>query len=423
MSTATAGSSIASAPAAPTGPVPAMPKGPGAPAPIATVGELIGKAFDKPAPPAPEVVRAPAASVPIAPTPTPAPAPAAAKPAEAPAEPVVSPKSLLPKKTAAKAPESPAASAAPDEFDRFTLPDTASDEQKSHFTELKRISREQKAKLKELESKVNAPSTPTAEVERLRAEHKAATDRLAQLDLKSHPEFQRQYALPKTAAVTEAAQILTDWGKTGVDLEGLLGKSRKDFSTAVADLTKDLNPMDATLVQTRMNDAFRIAGEERTALANGTQLRERINQQTEAQARQTFAEVSDNLGPMGEFLVTLDTPDGANEAERQEIATYNQAVSGLRQNVEKTVFGPTNEKQMAMLARKGGTLDFILQHAVPRMERTYASLVQEHAAMARELAALKGTKGSGPLTGDPTKGGAQKQSTEDMIAATFRGGR
>src|SRR4029079_2674225 len=122
------------------------------------------------------------------------------------------------------------------------------------------------------------------EVERLKAEHKALSDKMALIDVASTPDFQRQYTLPKTKAVAEASEVLAYSGKEGVDVNALLGKDRKNFSAAVAELTKDLNPMDATTVQTALRDAYRISTEEKAALANSSQLREQIRQRTEAQA-------------------------------------------------------------------------------------------------------------------------------------------
>lgn len=420
MSTATAGSSIASAPS-PMSPVPPMPKGPAPAAPSPSVADRIASTYEKPAPLPPEQVRPPSSM----PTKAHTPAPEAPKPpepvkaTEKPAEVPAAPKTLLPKKSAVKPAEQPKEGPA-DEFDRFQLPATASEEHQSQFTELKRVSRDQRAKLKELEARVNAPTTPTAEVERLRAEHKSATDRLAQLDLQSHPDFQRQFVHPKTKAIAEVSEILAYSGKEGFDVNGLLGKDRKNFSASVAELTKDLNPMDATTVQTALRDAYRIAGEEKAALANSSTLRDQIRQQTEAQARQAFAEVSDNLGAVGDFLVAVETSEGATAEEKAADALYNQNIAGLRQRVEKTVFGPTDEKKMSLLAWKAGVLDHLTEQGVPRMERAYQTLVQEHAAMAKELAALKGTRGSGPVAGDPSKNGGNKQSTEDMIAQTYR---
>ncbi len=362
--------------------------------------------------------------MPKAPTPPTPAAPVATDPKAAATPPVEppkpEPKSLLPRKTATPKVETPAP-AGDDPFEKFALPDTAPEEQKGQFTELKRIAREQKQRLKELEGKVNAPVVPTAELEKLRAEHKAAMDRIAVLDLQSHPDFKRQFQEPKTKALAEVNEILTYSGKEGVDLAGLLGKDRKAFSAAVTEMTKDLNPMDATTVQTALRDAYRLTGEEKAALANSGELRTKMQQQAESQTRQVFDEVSANLGPIGEFLVTLDVPDGATAEEKQEIADYNQSVTGIKSHVEKTVFGPTNEKSMAVLGWKAGTLDFLLNKGIPRMEKTYASVLSENEALRRELAAVKGVKGGGPISGDPGKGGGAKKTNDQLVAEAFRG--
>lgn len=373
------------------------------PTPIPSVESKVAAAF-KTEPPPP---------MPKAPTP-PAPKAPEAKVDPVKADPPKAPPTLLPKKTP-PAPPAPEA----DPFEKFSLPETAPEEQRSQFTELKRISREQHKRIKEFETKANAPAVPTAELEKLRTEHKAALDRLAVVDLQSHPDFKRQFHEPKSKALAEVAEILTYSGKEGVDLPSLLAMDRKSFSNKVTELTKDLNPMDATSVQSALRTAYGLSVDEKSALSKAGELSTKLQQQSEAQARQAFDEVSSNLGPLGEFLVTLDVPDGATAEEKTEIEDYNRSVSGIRQNVEQTVFGKTNEKSMAVLGWKGATLDFLLSKGIPRMEKNYSALVESHNALAAELAAIKGAKGSGPIAGDPSKGGGTAQTTEQMVAAAF----
>lgn len=416
MSTATA--PVAPTTSAPVPPLPNAPTPPPARTPQESIQSKIAAAFQKPDVVPPVVApKAPAAKE----TPVPA-TPETPKTPEAKVEPVKP--TLLPRKKA-EAPATPAPSNEPDPDAKFgDLPETAPAEQRAQWTELKKASRERLARIKELESKVNAPVVPTAEVERLRAEHKAAMDRLAVLDLQSHPDFKRQYEQPKTKALAEVQEILAYSGKEATDVPAILSKNRKDFSAAVTELTKDLNPMDATTVQTALRDAYRISAEERTALANGGELRAKLQQQAEAQARQAFEEVSSNLGPIGEFLVPLDVPAGAPAEEVAEITDYNNTVANMRQHVEKTVFGPTNEKSMAVLGWKASTLDFLLNKGIPRMEKTYSSVVAERDALARELAAMKGVKGGGPIAGDPAKGGTpgKQLSMQEKIDAARAAG-
>ncbi len=389
-----------------------VPSGKDAPAtPPASIESKVAAAF-KTEPPPP---------MPKAPTPPPNPAtPATPKVETKPAE-VVPPKAevkpaptLLPKKTPVAAPPTTEA----DPFEKYSLPETAPEEQRSQFTELKRISRAQHKELADLKAKVNAPTLPAPEVEKLRSEHKAALDRLAVLDLQSHPDFKRQYSEPKTKALAEVAEILSFSDKGQVDLNGLLGKDRKTFSAEVTKLTEGLNPMDATTVQTALRDAYRVSQDEKVALTKAGELSQNLARQSESQAKQAFEEVSSNLGPLGEFLVTLDMPEGATAEERTEIEDYNASVSNMRQNVEKTVFGRTDEKGMAVLGWKAGTLDFLLSKGIPRMEKNYAALVQSHAALTAELAAIKGAKGSGPVSGDPSKTSTAK-TTDQMVQEAF----
>ena len=87
------------------------------------------------------------------------------------------------------------------------------------------------------------------------------------------------------------------------------------------------------------------------------------------------------------------------------------------------MFGKTDERGLATLGWKGATLDFLLSHGVPRMEKEFSRVVAERNAFAKELAAVRAAKGSGPIAGDPGKSGEAKKTTEQMIAEAYRGQR
>lgn len=396
-----------------TPPAPAAPAAPATPqAPAQRMGRsgpvfpdvsaAAAKAFAEPsAPPTPEPAKAEAPAIP------------AKTEAKAP------PPSLLPKKTVK--PDTTPAEPAPeaDPFEKFSLPDNSPPEKVSQFTELKRIAREEAKQRKQLTAEIEAlkkqPPTVanTAELDRLKAERQELLDKLAVVDLKSHPDFKRQYDIPRTEALAAAKEVLDFSSKGDIDLAALLTKPLKDFNATVSELTKEMDPMSANTVQMELRRAYKLSVDEKNALAKSGELSTQLQQKAQAQSRQAFEEVAKNLGPMGEFLEPLEADEGASAEEKAEVESYNQAVSTIRQQAEQAVFGRMDEKSMAMLAFKAATLDHMMTRGVPRMNKTYEQLLQSHQALTNELAAIKGKKSPGAPVGVPS-GTPKAPSTAGM---------
>lgn len=357
--------------------------------------------------------------------------PATPTPTEFPA-----PKSKLLDALAKKEAPPPAAPAEeiPGPEDALSLPDDASPEKKSQFTQMKtmmkQLRRDIAAKEKLLETK--AAPAEQKELETLKAERKILSDRLAVLDVQNHPDFRKQFIVPRDAAIAEAKEVLSyTAGKEGTDLPAILAKNPKDFAAAVAELTKDMNGMDAGTVQTAMRTAYKLQAESQQQMARASELAQQLSATSSMRQKEAFNEISAKLGPIGEVLVTLDIPSDAPAEEKQAIAEYNRSVSEVKANAERLAFGEMDAKGAASLAWKGATLDFLLNHGMPRIEREYKALLTSHNQMAAELQAIKTARspGSAPPVGDPAtppKTSAppgSRQSINDLVKATFAGAR
>lgn len=334
-------------------------------------------------------------------------------------------KTSLLSKAAEPEPAKPSAEADPTgPEDAISLPENADPTKKSQFNEMKKIikelRREKMSQQTQQTLQQTAQPAADAETERLRAEHKQMADRLAILDLQSHPDFARQYSEPKNKAVAEANEVLA-FNNKEADLKALLAKPQKEFNAALAEVIKDLNPVDATTVVTAMRTAYKTDQAEKQALTKASELASNLQSQSAHNAKKAFESVWKDLGPTGYFLTTLEAGQEATAEEKTEISKYNEAVGAVRAAAEKYAFGQSDPKQAASLATKAATLDFMLSHGVPRMQKEYSQLVSLNRQMAEELAALKGQKSVGSVAGAAADsgGGSQKTSVQDLVAQAY----
>lgn len=353
-------------------------------------------------------------------------------PSETPAETKVR-KSILDRDAKAATPPVSADSDPAGPEDKIALPDDAAPEKVSQFKELKTITKTLRRQIADMQKdqdrqKTIAPAD-AAELDRLKTQMKVYADRLAILDVASTPEFRNQFVKPREAAVAEAKEVLSYTpGKDGTDVAAILAMPPKEFRAAVSELTKDMNSMDAAIVQNSLRTAQKLRTEESQALAQSGELAKQIATKNVVQQKEAFSEISGKLGPMGEFLVTLDIPDGVSTEEKAAIEDYNRSVSDVRLNAERYAFGETDVKQAATLAWKGATLDFLLNHGVPRMEKEYRALLDNNTALRRELEGIKSarrspTAGSDPQTTAKPAPTGTRQSINDLVKSAWQGGR
>ena len=318
--------------------------------------------------------------------------------------------------------------AAPDPVDRFAdiaEPEGISEAGKKGWKALKtkaefEITTAQK-KLADAEAQLatlrKATPADLADVEKLRGEHKTALDRLAVLDLKNHPDFTRQYTEPKAKALVEASEVLTYNNKTSLD-PAILEKPMKEFNAAVAEATKDLNSMDANIVQSAMRSAYKLANEEKSALAKAGELRSGIEAKDAQQRTQAFEKVYGNLG-FENLITAKEAPAEATAEQRAQVAEYNAALSQTRSMAEKNAFGRLSPEDAATVATKAAYLDVMVKHVVPVLEKGYSAVVAERNALAKELQAIRGLKQPGSFTAPAEVDTGEKKDAKYYLRKAF----
>ena len=323
-------------------------------------------------------------------------------------------------------PAEPAAPAVPtDDLDRMELGEKASDNARTNFAKLREVAKQERLAKAALEKQLadlkaqqealaKAAPQDTAEQERLRAEHKAMADRLALVDLKNHPDYVRQYEVPKTAALAEAKEVL-DYNEIPANLESLMGKSLKEFSAEVSKLTKDMNSMDATAVQTSLRNAWKINNDATAALSKSQELAKALSEKSAHAQKQAVEKVWGTFKEAESILAKRPVPEGATPEELAEITSYNEAVQGLRSNYERNAFGRMTEEETAKMALKATTFDFIQTHGVKMMDRAYKGMEARALAAEKQLNELKAARSPGNMGGDPQKATASAPKTFEEV--------
>ena len=343
----------------------------------------------------PSAAPAPVAPAPAAPPKAVEPAPKAPEPVE---------KGSLAAKLSAKAkppvaaepPKEPVSAANPE--DGVVLDSKYSAPAHESFNQIKGIAKglrdqlnaaaERERVLKEQVTRAASGSAPvdTAEVEKLRAEHKAMSERLAVVDLREHPEFHSRFVAPQQAALQEAQALLEANGVQGVNVTDLLSRPRAEFGKAVSEAGKGLSTFDQTDFSNQMRTAYGLKQQADAALGKSREVYSHLRTQTLEGQKAVFNKVWERAaGPVGEHLVELDLPDNATAPQREQIENYNTAIRGLRTHAEQVALGAATPEHVAENSIKAAAYDFHIRHAMPRILSEYEGLLALNRQMAEQL--------------------------------------
>lgn len=319
---------------------------------------------------------------------------------------------------AAKAAAEKAAAAAQTDEDKINLGDKASPETKTQFGELKKITKNLRAELAARDAKLaeaekrngSAPTTP--EIEKLRAEHKAFSERLSIVDLQNHPDYVRQFGEPKTKLVTGINTVLADNKVDGADIASLVGKPRADFMKSANELAEKLPDYERPAFMADMRQLYTLEGEAKAALGKAGEVGALLQKKGEQSAKAAFEETWKSLD-FGEALNPMEIPADASAEDRAALEAYNKAVGGIRTNAEQIAFGRTDERGASLTATKAATFDFLREHAIPRMEAEFAKAATLVSDLTKEIAALKAARAGGGSDG----GGGNDSTAEESHAA------
>lgn len=399
----------------------AAPGTPGSePTPLqATAKTMISDAFKSSPAPA-EPAQAPAKpSAPAAPAKEAAPAAkSTAEPAKKPDAPATPPAATKP--VAEPAPELPE--------DKLQIPANASPEAVKNFKaykdSMKEILAAERKRVSEAEAKLKLRETAapadTAELERLRSEHKALSDRLLTLDLQNHPDFHKQYIAPRQKAFAESETLLADNGITEkVDFNSLLAKPRAEFAKTVSELAAKMNSFDSQTFTANMRQAYQLRAEESQAIAKAGDVHQQLQAQSARQQKQAFESVANEAAQsFAKKEITDDMPADIRAATEK----YNASVDTIRTRAEAKAFGKLSERDVAQMAFKDVAYDHMVEHVAPLLEARDRAQVALIADLTAKLEAVNASRSPNATGGDPKPNGGQPPTTRQMIAEAFKRG-
>jgi len=248
------------------------------------------------------------------------------------------------------------------------------------------------------------------------------------LDLQNHPDFARQYVAPKQQAIAAAKEVLDYNSKGDVNLEGLLSLPLKEFNAKVAEVTKDMNSMDSTTVQTSLRSAYTTNQAGRAALSKAGELAQQLVQKDASVGKHAFEQIWTELESGTQVLQPVELPADLTAEERTLFEARNAAVLNLRANAERNVFGNMSTADVAKMGTKAALSDFFLGHEVPRIVAAYNHMHAQYQSVLAENAAMKKSRSPGSVTGDmpaavtkpnATGSSGKPQALEDLFTGAY----
>lgn len=262
------------------------------------------------------------------------------------------------------------------------------------------------AKLKTYETATPADNEKTA---RLEARAKELEDKLAVFDLKSHPDFRKQYVEPKEKALSEAKMLLADNAVADApDMTSLLSKPRAEFAKTVSELAAKLPAFDQGSLVASMREAYRLHGEEGGALSKAGELKQQLAAKAAAQARQAF---EDGKTEFTTRIPEMAVPEGADADKIAEVNAYNTARQAALVEAERFTFGNASDREVAGIATRAASLNLVAHHVLPAMQRDLKRSNDLVAELSTELAAIKKGKSAPAFTGSKEAAAPSSQFT------------
>lgn len=274
-------------------------------------------------------------------------------------------------------------------------------------------------------AKLPAAATNNVEFDKLKAEHKALSDRLLLLDTKNHPVFQQQYVKPRNDALAAATELLKANGKEA-DLAALIEKPRGEIGKALAELLKDVNPFDQTEISNGVQTAYRLAQGEKQALANAVQINGALRQHDSGTQVQAFETVFDKISAgVTEMLDPVEIPATASAEARAGIEGYNAAIAGLRANARQIATGAASYETIAEAATKAAAFDLHAKHVMPRLAMEFAAMQDVVRQLTKEVEGYRSRNPNKGIKATPHGGREESKapSSIDEAADIAFGGR
>jgi hypothetical protein len=286
---------------------------------------------------------------------------------------------------------------------------------KSKAKDFEKENYELKQKLTEYEGNPEQVSQFQSQLEELKREKQELLNKIAQKDLTEHPEFQQKYQEPLDRSLSRLESVLED-SRADVKVSDLLKMNKRDLADTVEEITEGMPKVFARDFVEEVAKARELSSAREDALGNASQFISGIEEQSKTQAFQDFNKtVGDFKNEYGMIFQPLKATGNLSEEQKHELSTYNNALAEIETKAQSFAFGKMDNSQMSKVAMQAAANEFMVNHAIPRLEKEYVSLLDANRQMSEQLKSLQGLKPKVAQTTTSDPGKPQFNSTEDLV--------
>ncbi len=319
------------------------------------------------------------------------------------------------------------------DLDKLELGAHSSPRATENFKILKGIARQEREaktalqrEIAELRSKPSAvvpTAVDTTELDRIRAENKAMSDKLLLIDTKNHPAFQNQYVKPRIDAVQAANELLKANGKE-FDVSTLIDRPRGEIGKALQEVLKDLPSLDQTEISDNVRKAWQLSQAEKTALSNAGQVNGQIKEADSKTHIHAFDSTWDKVSAGVAGLSGVEKiPDNVTPQQRQMIEAYNRDITSLRENARAKATGSTTYESIAQTAIQAAAFEVQQNHVMPMLAAQISDMQETIKGLKAEVEGYRSrnpNRDISPTTSE-TRSSSKAKSIDELGAEMLSG--
>jgi hypothetical protein len=309
--------------------------------------------------------------------------------------------------------------AEPDPLDELTEP--KDEKAKAGWNELKTIAKEARTKAEALEAELQrikesntvdpeAHAATESRIKELEEANKQYSERLKLLDLKNHPDFQRQYVLPQEKKVQAISELVPE----GTNIKAILDLPNREFASEISRLAEDMDDFSKAELYSASRDYRQTAAEATAALSNVDGTMESLNEANKARSKAVFDAVGQEFVKQQKFKPQEIPPDAPDEVKAQ-LEAYNQSYANVTTEAQNLAFGQTDEVGVAKMAHEAALFRFTMEHGLPRLGQVLSEQLNARDARIQELEAkIEKISAAKPNPGYGKEDGGGEKPTSEM---------
>lgn len=293
----------------------------------------------------------------------------------------------------------------------------AGSKHRADWDKLKAAEAKARKQVAELEAKLKSASPAEADaatkarLAKFEAENKDLSDRLKIFDVQGHPDFQRDFVLPKQAALGAASEILKQEG-VEADLVRLLSLKGKAFAEEASKISAKLTDFNKPAFVAELRRIQTLDAQAAATILNADSFREQKTKEFQSRTRGVYDEVAKVHA--NDFVPAVSAETATAEQKAYDEA-WNAALVARNAAAERYAFAPANEHAVADVAQKAASYDLLVEHGIPRITRlAYSRISALQAELKAAKAELAGISVSQPAMGVTSVAGSEAPSMGEL---------